>query len=451
MSTYHYWRGETAIVKITDIAKDGSGIKSVLLNNCSGITGTTSSTYLTGTVVQPNGINPGSYTINFLINSASGSSSGSTSADVELYAYWEAGGASDNHGATIKALTPATKLNISDPKESYVWADSLSNAYWEVTSEGTGTMYYKNTPSVAYHNLYSDATGSTNLKDASGNSTILISRDNGIENRLIISINDNIDFGTTGKITAYAKGGTRGHLYSGSTSTSIEASDVDYPEIIAPTQLWTTVSKSITIKNPVDSINIVSGSSGTPTTEPIIIYTKVGAANSITYNVIPAYKGVSYSYDVSLTTSTSSTTAPSTNNVTTTNTKAVASGTNGIFTLTPKTTGTQQFYIYSKEASSRVNSPKITLYVSAADLDKYINAGDTISIDLGTTISEVKYSLVNNDGFNATKAAGMNSSYNNSTLTVSATSNVTAGDYKYQINGSTVVTIHVSHISVAWS
>lgn len=398
-----FWAGAQALFTVSNIQKDYSGVQSVIIDG--GI-----SVFSNTTLSNLKTVNDGENgdTLNSTGNAAFVSylSKASETVTPSIYVNWQSGGKTDSHSVgEITVCNPVVDLNFSESTSYYSDAPKF-NVTVNANAKDNKPFYNATTglielTSESFRNTVTSALGEIDLK-----------------NQITQIIRNH--FTTSGE-----------HI----VNIKAETTTSDKPTA-------TSLSRSLVSKsaNAIKLLNATKAISVNGSTNDTSIYIAAGQSREFAYTVVPHVDGVAYSYALSFVQTAST-------SVVTLDSVAPSASAEGKFTIVANDNAAGQSTAIqlksTASATGEVLSPTVTIYITAANTEIFINVGDIyyMSVMDAETIAEKPDSsvataeIVGENGAKRLKITGANVSGNTQQTSVTLAS-------------GTVITINVAHIDV---
>ena len=401
-----FWAGSQATFTVSNKQTDNSGIQSITIDDGASYY-YTSSTLSSLTNTTPGSTEDTKGNATFIAYTTTEY----VTINPSIYVTWNSGGKTDSHSVgEVTLYNPVDRLDISQTR-SIIYTDADR---YPITVFGRG----QNESPIANSN-----TGLVNISSNILGSTV--SSHLGTTN-LKSEIQKTISsrFGTSGVFkptftvnTTYSDKPTPTTLSENEVTSSVAAGDV------------------FTLRNATKSISVNSSTADTS------IYIAAGQTREISYTVNPDIAGVAYSYELSFVESPDS-------NYVTVESVAPTSSAAGKFTInTDLNAAGNSTTIKLKSTASatgEVLSPTVTIYITAANTEIFINVGDVYymavmdaeTIATASDSSVATAEIVGNSGAKQLKITGKNIKDNTAKTSVT-------------LSSGTVITINVAHIAVS--
>ena len=400
-----FWAGSQATFKVSNKQTDNSGIQSITIDDGASYYISSTLSLLTNTTAGSTEDTKGNATF------IAYTTSDYVTINPSIYVTWKSGGKTDSHSVgEVTLYNPVDRLDISETR-SIIYTDADK---YPITVLGKG----QNESPIA-----NSKTGLVNISSNILGSTVsshLGTTDLKSEIQKTISSR----FGTSGVFeptftvkTTYSDKPTTTTLSENEVTSSVTAGAV------------------FTLRNATKSISVNSSTADTS------IYIAAGQTREISYTVNPDVAGVAYSYELSFVESPNS-------NYVTVESVAPTSSAAGKFTInTDLNAAGNSTTIKLKSTASatgEVLSPTVTIYITTANTEIFINVGDVYymavmdaeTIAAASDSSVAAAEIVGNSGAKQLKITGKNIS------DYTAKTSVT-------LSSGTVITINVAHIAVS--
>lgn len=396
-----FWAGSSAKFTVANKQQDNSGIQSIIIDKGVSVF---SSTSLWG--VNYNSAGTTTPTTAFG-NFVSYLSNASETVTPSIYVNWTSGGKTDSHSVgSITVCNPVTNLQLNESQTSY-YSDAPK---FNITVNAHAN---DNKP------FYNAATGLIELTSESFRNTVSSTLGEiDLKTEITQIINNHFTKSGEHNVTVFARTTTSEYP----TTTSLSRTEVS------------------TSGNPIKILNATKAISVNGSTNDTSIYIAAGQSREFAYTVVPHVDGVAYSYALSFVKS-ASTSVVSVDSV------APSAGAEGKFTIVANDNAAGQSTAIqlksTASATGEVLSPTVTIYITAANTEIFINVGDiyymsvmdaeTISVEPNSSVATAE--IVGENGAKRLKITGANVSGNTQQTSVTLAS-------------GTVITINVAHIDV---
>jgi hypothetical protein len=399
-----FWAGSQASFTVSNKQTDNSGVKNVTIDSAVAYYASSLLTGLTNTGAGVTADTVGTANFVSYIDKAT--------IDIapSIYVTWQSGGRTDSHSVgDITLYNPATKVSI---KESNAVIYTDANEY-PIEISATG----KNDTPVA-----NASTGKVKVVSDLFSSELLTNLGK-----------TNVKSQIFGNLSSYfTADGEYGPQFVVSTTASSKPTELTLGEHSVSAS--STLGKVFTLRNATKSIKVNDSTADTS------IYVAAGQMREISYTVNPHVNGVAFSYALSFVKTPDS-------NYIDVESVAPAAGAEGKFVINTKNDAAGQSTTIqlksTASATGEVLSPTVTIYITAANTEIFINVGDIYYMsvmDVETIVdapdsSVATAEIVGENGAKRLKITGANVSGDTQQTSVTLAS-------------GTVITINVAHIDV---